>query len=66
MRQIELDISKFVIKCNSNDCEENELNVCCCVCDKLSECIIKNWTCVNLDDEYKPYGCSKVMIVSPM
>jgi len=57
-----IDLSKFILKCDIDDCEENEEHVCCVSCDSFQECIQKEWTCVHLDDDNSPEGCSELYL----
>ena len=56
-----IDFSKFTLKCNNNDCEDNEDHVCCVVCKFYNECIKKNWICVNLENG-SPENCKELYL----
>lgn len=53
---MDIDYSKFTLKCCSNDCEENKKQICCAVCKSYKDCIVKNWACTYLKNG-KPEDC---------
>ena len=57
MNKIEIDFSKFELKCRNNDCEENTEKLCCIACDKYEDCLQKDWTCVCLDNNDLAENC---------
>jgi hypothetical protein len=54
---MDIDYSKFVMKCNVDDCGKNEKHRCCVSCDSYEECKKKNWLCIYLDETGSPEDC---------
>ena len=53
-----IDMSKFVLKCKNNDCDEdNEEHKCCVACGQFQECIKKDWSCAHLNHDGSPEDC---------
>jgi len=57
-----IDYTKFTLKCGGNDyndCGQNEIRRCCVACDKYEKCNLKGWTCHPLKDLFNnnPQEC---------
>ncbi len=57
-----IDYSKFVLKCNVDDCGQNKKQRCCLSCESYEDCKKKNWICIHLTDFETPENCSELYI----
>jgi len=57
-----INLSNFILKCDNNDCGQNEEHVCCVSCKSFNECIQKDWICLNLENGDDPSECSRLYL----
>jgi len=58
-----IDYSKFIFKCDNEDCSRNEEHLCCVSCDLFKECKKDGYTCVYLDKHNSPEDCKELYLV---
>ena len=57
-----IDYSKFIFKCDNEDCDTNEKHLCCVSCDLFEKCKKEGYTCVYLDENYSPENCKELYL----
>ena len=66
MLGLDIDYSKFTLKCGGNgynDCGQNEKRRCCVSCDKYKKCRKNGWTCSNLEElDNDPQECTALYL----
>jgi len=59
---IKIDYSKFVFKCDNEDCERNEEHLCCVSCGLFKKCKKDGYACVYLDEHDSPENCKELYL----
>ena len=59
-----IDYSKFIFKCNNDDCVDNEEGLCCVSCDLFDKCLKKQRVCIYLDEHNNnPEDCPELYLI---
>jgi len=57
-----IDYSKFVLKCDNEDCSRNENHMCCVSCDLFEKCKKERLICTYLDKHDSPEDCNELYL----
>jgi hypothetical protein len=58
-----IDLSKLIMKCDNNDCNNNEKKLCCIQCPSYTECFQKDYACIRLDNDDSVLNCMELYFV---